>query len=100
VAVGSNFLLPGYAVSVPVAKISIAIEKEQLRLARTAAKAQGLSLSAYVTRAVSSQLENQGRMDAARRLHASWGPESMPTPKERERFLARMGRRTRREKAA
>jgi hypothetical protein len=77
-------------------KISIAIDKEQLRLARKAAKSEGLSLSAYIARALGTQLEDQRRLDAARELHAAWGPESAPTPKERDEFLARMSRRRRR----
>jgi uncharacterized protein (DUF1778 family) len=82
-------------------KISIAIDAEQLRLSRKAAKVEGLSLSAYITRALGSQLEDQRRLDAARELYKSWGPSSLPTPKDREAFLARMSRRPkRRAKAA
>jgi hypothetical protein len=86
---------------VPTTKISIAIDEVQLRLARKAAKAEGLSLSGYIARALGNQLEDQQRLDAARRLHKEWGPESLPTPREREAFRARLGRsRKRREKAA
>lgn len=82
-------------------KISIAIDKQQLKRARSAAKSEGLSLSAYIARALGSQLEDQGRIDAARALHASWGTSGIPTAADREAFLARMARpRARRAKAA
>lgn len=80
-------------------KISIAIDQEQLRIARDAAKSEGLSLSAYIARALGNQLEEQQRLDAARELYQSWGADTVPTPKERDQFLARM-RRKRRTKAA
>jgi hypothetical protein len=99
---GSKFLLPSYALLVRTTKISIAIDKEHLRLARKAAISEGLSLSGYIARALGSRLEDQRRIDAARELQASWGPESLPTPGDRERFLTRMsrGRRKRRARAA
>ena len=82
-------------------KISIAIDKQQLKLARSAAKGEGLSLSAYIARALGSQLEDQRRIDAARQLHASWGTSAVPTAADRDAFLARMSRpRTRRSRAA
>lgn len=85
----------------PTAKISIAIDEEQLRLARKSAKSERLSLSGYIGRALGRQLEDQERLDAARRLHKEWGPESVPTPRDREAFRARMSRsRKRHEKAA
>lgn len=80
-------------------KISIAIDKQQLRLARAAAKSEGLSLSAYIGRALGNQLDEQRRLDAARELYRSWGPDTIPTPEDRARFLLRM-RRKRRTKAA
>jgi hypothetical protein len=86
---------------VPTTKISIAIDETQLRLARRAAKSEGLSLSGYIARALGHQLEEQERLDAARELHKEWGQESAPTPREREAFRARMSRpRRRRENAA
>jgi hypothetical protein len=82
-------------------KISIAIDKEQLRLARRAAKSEGLSLSSYIGRALDSRLEEQVRIDAARELHRSWGRRSVPTAEDRARFLSKMSRgRNRRDKAA
>jgi hypothetical protein len=86
---------------VATTKISISIGKRQLSLARTAAKAEGLSLSAYIARALDKQLEDQGRVDAARELHASWGAGTLPTAADRDAFLLRMARpRHRRSRAA
>jgi hypothetical protein len=85
----------------PTTKISIAIDKQQLSLARSAAKAEGLSLSAYIGRGLGKQLEDQRRIDAARKLHASWDASSIPTAADRDAFLARMARpRARRTRAA
>ncbi len=92
---------PRYACFVRTTKISIAIDKQQLRLARSAAKTEGLSLSAYIARALGNQLEDQRRIDAARELHASWGASAVPTATDREAFLARMSRpRAHRSRAA
>jgi hypothetical protein len=86
---------------VPTTKISIAIDQQQLGLARAAAKTEGLSLSAYIARALGKQLEDQRRIDAARELHASWGAGTIPTAADRDAFLARMSRpRARRSRAA
>lgn len=73
-------------------KISIAIDKEQLRLARRAAVSEGLSLSSYIARGLGNQLEDQQRLDAARELYEAWGPDTAPTPSERDEFLAKMAR--------
>lgn len=73
-------------------KVRIAIDAQQLKRARSAAKSEGLSLSAYIARALGNRLEDQRRIDAARALHASWGVSSMPTAADREAFLARMTR--------
>jgi len=54
-------------------KISIAIDKEQLRRARAVAQAEGVSLSAYLGRALGNLLEEQLRIEAARSLHTSCG---------------------------
>jgi hypothetical protein len=84
----------------PTAKISIAIDKEKLALARAAAKSQRVSLSAYISGALGKQLEDQERIDAARQLHRSWGRSSMPTSRDREDFLAAMSRPRRRRRRA
>lgn len=82
-------------------KISIAIDEQQLRAARSAARADGVSLSAYITRALGTQLEDRRRIEAARALHESWGADSLPTAADREAFLASMSRpRSRRARAA
>ena len=82
-------------------KISIALDEERLVLARAAAKSERMSLSAYISRALVKQLEDQERLEAARELHRSWGRSGIPTAKDREEFLARMSRlRRRRRKAA
>ena len=81
-------------------KISIAIDKQQLRRARAVAKAEGLSLSAYIARALVVQLAEQRRIEAARELVSSWGVESEPTVDERDAFLAQMARPRRRRTAA
>jgi hypothetical protein len=73
-------------------KISIAIDKEQLRIARRAAKSEGMSLSGYIARALGTQLEDQARIDSARELYRSWSPETLPTAADREAFLERMSR--------
>ena len=82
-------------------KISIAIGDERLTLARAAAKSERVSLSAYISRALGKQLEDQERLDAARELHRRWGRSGIPTARAREEFHARMSRpRKRRRKAA
>jgi len=81
-------------------KISIAIDEEKLALARAAAKSEHVSLSAYIARAVGKQLEDQERLEAARELHRSWGRSGVPTPRERDAFLARMSRPLRRRRKA
>jgi hypothetical protein len=85
---------------VPTTKISIAIDEQHLRLARRAAKTEGVSLSAYIGRALAAKLEDQRRIEAARALHETWGPESLPTAEEREAFLARMAPKGRRRRHA
>jgi hypothetical protein len=97
----ASFSYQSYDRTVRTTKISIAIDKQQLRRARAAAKTEGLSLSAYIARALASKLEDQGRVNAGRELHASWGPDTVPTDKDRAEFLARMARpRQRRARAA
>src|SRR5262249_14866187 len=78
--------------SVPTTKISVAIDNGQLRLVRAAAKTEGLSVSAYIARALGKQLEDQHRINAARELHASWGASAIPTAADRKAFLAQMSR--------
>jgi hypothetical protein len=64
-------------------KISVAMGRDELRLARTAATEEGMSLSAYVTRAVRERLQERQRAQAAREFLATFAPEELPTPEER-----------------
>lgn len=52
-------------------KISVAMGRNELRLAKAAAEAEGLSLSAYATRAVRDRLEEGRRIEAAREFLAT-----------------------------
>jgi hypothetical protein len=98
---GSNFLLPSYVLVMRTTKISIAIDKQLLRLARRAAASEGSSLSAYIGRALGRQLEAQERTEAARELYRSWGSGTVPSAADWEDFRRAMTRpRKRRRKAA
>ena len=68
-------------------KVSVAIGREELRLARRAAHAAGMSLSAFVTSAVRSRVAEQRRLDAARQVLATFDPEDIPTPEEEAELL-------------
>ena len=82
-------------------KVSIAVDKKKLRLARAAAKSEGSSLSAFFVRGLDLQLDEHDRLRAARELWASWGPDSIPSEKDREEFRRHMTRpRKRRARAA
>lgn len=81
-------------------KISIAIDEDALLHARRAAAAEGVSLSRYIGVALANQFDAQERLDAARELHATWGPETTPTAKDRAAFLALMRRPRRRRRRA
>ena len=68
-------------------KISVAMGRDELRLAKTAAEEEGVSLSAYVTRAVRERLEERQRLEAAREVLATFAPDELPTPEEQRRLL-------------
>jgi hypothetical protein len=68
-------------------KISVAIGLEELRLAKTAAHEEGLSLSAFVTRAVRDRLEERRRLEAARAVLATFTAEDYPTDEERRDLI-------------
>ena len=68
-------------------KISVAMGRDELRLARSAADEEGLSLSAFVTRAVRERLEERRRMEAAREVLATFSPEDLPTPDEQKELV-------------
>jgi len=70
------------------AKISVAMGREELRLAKTAANAEGISLSAYVTRAVRDRLAEQRRLAAARAVMATFDMGDFPSAEEQEEIVA------------
>lgn len=69
-------------------KISVALGRDELRLARTAAEQDGVSLSAFVTGAVRARIEERRRKEAARQLLATFDPEDFPTPDEKRELHA------------
>jgi hypothetical protein len=69
-------------------KISVAIGRGELRLAKTAADEEGISLSAFVTKAVRDRLAEKRRMDAAREVLATFAHDELPTPEEERELLA------------
>jgi len=68
-------------------KISVAMGRDELRLAKTAAHEEGVSLSAYVTRAVRERLQERRRMEAARELLSTFAPDELPTPEEQRELV-------------
>jgi len=68
-------------------KISVAMSRDELRLAKTAAESEGLSLSAYVARAVRGCLEERRRRERAREFLATLDPDELPTAGEEQRLL-------------
>jgi hypothetical protein len=75
-------------------KISVAMGRDELRLAKTAAHEEGVSLSAYVTRAVRERLQERRRLEAAREFLATFAAEELPTAEE-QRALVELWTRTR-----
>jgi hypothetical protein len=69
-------------------KISVAMGRNELRLAKTAAEDEGVSLSAYVTRAVRDRLEERERQEAQREVLATFLPEEIPTADEQRALVA------------
>lgn len=84
----------------PTAKISISIDQGQLRLARRAAKQEGVSLSAFIARGVEKRLEDHVRDVAAEALIRSWGDAGVPTDADRAAFRRAMQRPIRRRRNA
>jgi hypothetical protein len=68
-------------------KISVAIGRDELRVAKIAARDEGVSLSAYITRAVQRQLQERQRLEAAREFLATFAPEELPTPEEQRELV-------------
>jgi hypothetical protein len=69
-------------------KISVAMGRTELRLAKTAAAEEGISLSAYVTRAVRSTLEERRRIEAAKQLLGAFDPAELPSAEEQRELIA------------
>jgi len=69
-------------------KISVAMGQNELRLAKTAAEEEGVSLSAYVTRAVRERLEERERQEARREVLATFLPHEIPTADEQRALVA------------
>lgn len=69
-------------------KISVALGRDELRLARIAAEQDGVSLSAFVTGAVRARIEERRRKEAARQVLATFDPEDFPTAEEKRELLA------------
>jgi hypothetical protein len=69
-------------------QIGVAMGRTELRLAKTAAEDEGVSLSAYVTRAVRDRLEERERQEAQRQVLASFLPHEIPTADEQRTLLA------------
>jgi hypothetical protein len=73
-------------------KVSVAMGRDELRLAKTAARAEGVSLSAYVTHAVRERLAESERLEAAREFLATFAPDELPTAEEQRKLLERWAR--------
>ena len=70
-------------------KISVAMGREELRLAKTAAREAGVSLSAFVTEAVRDRLTEKRRHEAALEVLAMFDRADLPSP-EHERELVEL----------
>jgi uncharacterized protein (DUF1778 family) len=73
-------------------KISVAIGRAELKLARSAAAEEGVSLSAFVTEAIRARIEERERLEAARRVLAAFEPRDTPTADEERGLLASWAR--------
>jgi uncharacterized protein (DUF1778 family) len=69
-------------------KISVAMGRDELRLAKLAAEQEGVSLSAFVTGAVRARIAERRRFAAARQVIAAFEPEDFPTDEEQDALLA------------
>ena len=68
-------------------KISVAMGREELRLAKTAAREAGVSLSAFVTEAVRDRLAEKRRREAAQAVLATFDPADFPTADQERELL-------------
>ena len=69
-------------------KISVAMGLRELRLAKTAAEHDGVSLSAFVTSAVRERLLERERLEARREILASFLPQEIPPAEEQRALVA------------
>ncbi|MDP9002697.1 MAG: hypothetical protein M3O46_21615 [Myxococcota bacterium] len=69
-------------------KVSVAMGRDELRLAKTAAREEGVSLSAYVTHAVRDRLEERLRTEAACEVLATFSPAEHATIEEQRELVA------------
>jgi len=69
-------------------KISVAMGRSELRLAKAAANEEGISLSAYVTRAVRDRLEERRRFEAAKQLLGTFDLAELPSLEEQRALIA------------
>ena len=65
-------------------KVSVSVDKEQLRRAKAQAKQEGVSLSAVLCRGLEHVLDARARLEAAMELY---GPDGWPTADERRRIV-------------
>ena len=72
-------------------KVSVSVDKDKLRIAKAHAKAEGVSLSALLTRGLQVELDARARLAAALELY---GPDGWPTDEERETLVASWSSRT------
>jgi hypothetical protein len=69
-------------------KLSVALGREEVRLARRAAEEEGLSLSAFVTTAIRARVAEKRREAAANAVLASFDTDDLPTPAQEAALLA------------
>ena len=65
-------------------KVSVSVDAAKLRLARAQAKAEGVSLSAILTRGLQHELDARARLEAALSLY---GVAGWPTAEERRKVI-------------
>ena len=68
-------------------KVSVAMGRDELRLAKTAAEEEGVSLSAYVTLAVRERLEERRRLEAPRAFLRTFAPDELPGVEEQRQLV-------------
>ena len=83
-------------------RISVAMGKVELRLAKAAAAEEGSSFSAFVTGAVRDRLAEKRRRQAAAEVVATFAASELPTTEEQSALLALWSapRATRKRRAA